>query len=58
MAVCNKQLCSKSSRSVGEDGLPSPRTCPEGDLFELVQRDEGALVVHHVMMFLIEGTDE
>ena len=53
-----KQLGSKSSRSVGEDGLPSLGTCPESHLFEVVQRDERVLVVHHVTVLLIEGADE
>ena len=53
-----KQLGSKSSRSVGKDGLPSLGTFPESNLFEVVQRDERVLVVHHVTVLLIEGADE
>ena len=54
----HKQLGSKGGRSLGKDGLPSLGACPEGNLFELVQRDRGIFVIDHVLVRFIESSDE
>ena len=54
----SEQFGSKGNRGTTENGLPSLRSCPERDLFEVLKSDNEVYVIDHIAMFLAEGTNK
>ena len=48
----------QGSWSVSQNGLRCPGTCTKSNLLDLIKRDERVIIVLHVAVLNIQGTDE
>ena len=54
----NRQYCSKSRRSICQNGLPGLGASTESSIVELVKSDKWVDIVHQVTMLTIKSTDK